>query len=192
MSVTDLDPAQREHLRKSPWMRPEDCYCRLRNPADPGSLYVVCKSEGCGQDAKCCGGYCRPCFDALMAQVAADSGPNLDCAHLRRQREWSRQTFGPGRRTLGVLDHIRKELLEIEADPDDWTEWIDVVILALDGAWRHGAEPRQILDAIVAKQAKNEARTWPDWRTLGDDQAIEHDRSVPDDAEPPEAVAESA
>ena len=30
--------------------------------------------------------------------------------HLRRQREWSESTFGPGNRTQGVLDHIRKEL----------------------------------------------------------------------------------
>ena len=32
--------------------------------------------------------------------------------------------------------------------------------------------------AIVAKQARNEARTWPDWRTAPLDRAIEHDRSV--------------
>jgi len=53
-----------------------------------------------------------------------------------------------------------------------------VVILALDGAWRAGAEPQQIIDAIKAKQARNEARTWPDWRTASPDRAIEHDRSV--------------
>jgi ribA/ribD-fused uncharacterized protein len=76
-----------------------------------------------------------------------------------------------------VIDHIRKELREIEADPTDVSEWIDVVILAFDGAWRHGATPDQIIAALVAKQAKNEARTWPDWRTLPQDRAIEHDRS---------------
>ena len=79
-----------------------------------------------------------------------------------------------------MLDHIRKELIEVEADPMDVAEWIDVVILALDGAWRHGAEPQQIIDAIRAKQARNEARTWPDWRTLSEDQAIEHDRAICD------------
>lgn len=98
-------------------------------------------------------------------------------AHLRRQRDWSGKTFGPSKRTKGVLDHIRKELAEIEAKPDDLSEWIDVVILALDGAWRHGGSPQDIIDALEAKQRKNEARVWPDWRALPEDRAIEHDRS---------------
>ena len=33
---------------------------------------------------------------------------------------------------------------------------------------------RQIIDAIKAKQARNEARTWPDWRTAAPGKAIEH------------------
>lgn len=103
-------------------------------------------------------------------------------AHLTRQREWSERTFGPGTRTKGVIDHIRKELNEIEADPTDVKEWIDVVILGLDGAWRAGYSPDQIIAALAAKQAKNEARTWPDWRTMSPDQAIEHDRTAPGDA----------
>lgn len=98
-------------------------------------------------------------------------------AHLQRQREWSGRTFGPGPRTAGVIDHIRKELREIEADPTDLSEWIDVVILALDGAWRAGGTPEQIIAALVAKQTKNEGRTWPDWRTVSPDKAIEHDRT---------------
>ena len=104
------------------------------------------------------------------------SAPAIDAAHLAHQRAWSERTFGPGPRTLGVTDHIRKELAEILADPADWREWIDVVILALDGAWRAGAEPQQIIDAIREKQAINEARDWPDWRTASPDAAIEHVR----------------
>ena len=96
--------------------------------------------------------------------------------HLHRQREWSRRTFGPGERTAGILDHIRKELTEIEAKPRDLEEWIDVVILAFDGAWRVGYEPEEIAAALEAKQAKNEARRWPDWRTQPLDRAIEHER----------------
>lgn len=98
-------------------------------------------------------------------------------AHLQRQRDFSERTFGPGQRTAGVCDHIRKELGEIEKAPGDLDEWIDVVILGLDGAWRTGASPQQILDALLAKQDKNEARTWPDWRTVPADKAIEHDRA---------------
>lgn len=103
--------------------------------------------------------------------------PKFDFAeHLARQRKFSEKTFGPGARTVGVIDHIRKELDEICAKPHDLSEWIDVVILALDGAWRAGYSPEQIIDALVVKQTRNEARTWPDWRTASPDKAIEHVR----------------
>jgi hypothetical protein len=98
-------------------------------------------------------------------------------AHLARQAAFSLKTFGPGRRTVGVCDHIRKELAEIAAKPDDIGEWIDVVILGLDGAWRCGGSPEQIINSIITKQTKNEGRVWPDWRTADPDKAIEHDRS---------------
>jgi hypothetical protein len=44
--------------------------------------------------------------------------------YLAAQRQWSRQTFGEGKRTRGICEHIRKELLEIEADPEDLIEWL--------------------------------------------------------------------
>lgn len=97
--------------------------------------------------------------------------------HLLRQRDFSQKAYGPGARTRAVIDHIRKELLEIEADPADISEWVDVIILGFDGAWRAGWEPADIVRALVAKQTKNEARVWPDWRTADPDKAIEHDRS---------------
>lgn len=52
--------------------------------------------------------------------------------YLKSQREWSAKTFGIGLRTVGICKHIRKELLEIEAEPYDLDEWIDVMILAMD------------------------------------------------------------
>lgn len=98
-------------------------------------------------------------------------------AHLVRQRKFSLATFGPGYRYKANIDHIRKELVEIEKSPDDLVEWIDVVILALDAAWRQGATPDEIIDALVAKQTKNEKRQWPNWRYVPTDKAIEHDRA---------------
>jgi len=94
--------------------------------------------------------------------------------HLERQSEWSEKIFGPGDRTKGIVDHIRKELIEVEAKPNDLSEWMDIVILALDGAWRQGASPDDIINALVAKQTKNENREWPDWRTQPLDKAVEH------------------
>lgn len=134
-------------------------------------------------------------IEALRKEIetlqAAQTKPAFNVlAHLQRQREWSERTFGPGLRTAGVCDHIRKELREIEADPTDLREWVDVVILALDGAWRTGATPQQIIDAIVAKQVKNEGRVWPDWRTVDPNKAIEHDRSGEVQAQQPVSGAE--
>jgi len=98
-------------------------------------------------------------------------------SHLERQRSFSLATFGPGMRTAGVIDHIRKELQEVEAQPTALEEWVDVILLALDGAWRAGHEPAAIAAAIAAKQAKNECREWPDWRTAPADKAIEHKKT---------------
>ncbi len=110
-------------------------------------------------------------------------------AHLKRQIAFSRATFGPGDRRKGVIDHIRKELIEV-ADTkgldDAVSEWVDVVILALDGLTRalaaSGVDWRHIAPAacqkIEAKQTRNEQQTWPDWRTADADKAIEHDRSA--------------
>ena len=102
--------------------------------------------------------------------------------HLRRQMEFSARTYGPGDRTAGVCDHIRKELNEVQADAaagvPTLPEWVDVIILGFDGAWRSGASPEQIVAAIVAKQTKNEGRKWPDWRTADRGKAIEHDRTA--------------
>lgn len=97
--------------------------------------------------------------------------------HLHRQRAFSHRIFGPGARTAGVCDHIRKELKEIEAAPTDLSEWVDVILLALDGAWRAGFEPEEIAAAIETKQTKNEGRNWPDWRTSDPKKAIEHVRN---------------
>ncbi len=100
--------------------------------------------------------------------------------HLIRQIDWSAKTFGPGNRYKGVIEHIRKELIEIEENPSDITEWIDVVILALDGAWRMGATPEDIIRTLVAKQTKNENRVWPDWREFDQDTPICHQKGIND------------
>lgn len=97
--------------------------------------------------------------------------------HLKRQQKFSLETFGPGSRSKGVIDHIRKELVEIEQDPLCLEEWCDLILLALDGAWRAGHSPVSICSALDWKMTKNENREWPDWRTADPDKAIEHVRT---------------
>lgn len=106
---------------------------------------------------------------------------SIHAGTIKEQQDWSIATFGPGLRTKGVVDHIKKELNEILSDPEDMDEWVDVLILAFDGAQRLALETgrpvQEIIDRFHVKQLKNRSRKWPDWRTADPDKAIEHDRT---------------
>ena len=95
-------------------------------------------------------------------------------AYIHDQILFSTKAFGAGPRWRGISEHIKKELAEIAADPNDLEEWCDVVILGLDGAWRAGHTPEEIAAKLVEKLAKNKARSWP--QNIPQDQAIEHIR----------------
>ncbi len=113
--------------------------------------------------------------------------------HLIRQMVWSKATFGPGPRTEGVLDHIKKEISEVRDSGGAASEWVDLVILSLDGLTRElwagkdssypfyaGVAAKEAVEMIVNKQSKNERRDWPDWRTADPNKAIEHERGKHD------------
>lgn len=123
---------------------------------------------------------------ALALEYATeDIEPTLDLlSHLEHQRDWSLRTFGPHDRQHGVIDHVRRELEEIELELNYGLgreqllgEWVDVIILGLDGAWRSGHTPAEVVEAIIEKQRRNESRRWPDWRGLPVDRAIEHEEA---------------
>jgi len=94
--------------------------------------------------------------------------------YLKDQIFWSRKTFGEGKRTLGIIKHIQKELKEIEENPEDLSEWIDVIILALDGYWRHGGDYKQIMSRLKRKQFENFKREYP--FPISEDEPSEHIR----------------
>lgn len=82
---------------------------------------------------------------------------------LEDQKSWSEIQFGKGRRTIGICNHIRSELVEIEDNPDDLEEWIDVLLLAFDATWRLGATPEDVVRTLLKKQRENmEKRKWGD------------------------------
>jgi len=99
--------------------------------------------------------------------------------YLTVYREFSERTYGPPSpiRLQGVIDHLRKEVQEISEAPMDQTEWVDVVILALDGLWRIGLTSEEVAQAITDKVAINMDREWPDWRNVDPSRAIEHIKS---------------
>lgn len=96
--------------------------------------------------------------------------------YILRQQAFSERAFGPGDRAHGVLDHIQKEIYEVKQDPRDLKEWVDIVTLALDGAWRAGHSPEAICEQLNRTLKRNEHRNWPDWRTADPNKAIEHIR----------------
>ena len=87
----------------------------------------------------------------------------IPAAALTEQHAWSLATFGPGRLTRSITNHIRRELDEVEEAPGDVTEWVDITILAFEGALRAGHTPAQVIAAWHAKQSLNRSRTWPGW-----------------------------
>lgn len=108
--------------------------------------------------------------------------------HLARQMVFSKATFGLGARTKGVLDHIEREIVEVRECHGESSEWVDLVILSLDGLTRQlwsASGYKKTADEIaemacgmiLGKQGRNELRDWPDWRKADPDKAIEHDRS---------------
>lgn len=104
--------------------------------------------------------------------------------HFKRFIAFSKGAFGPGYHEARLIEHIRKELEEIrECDPKDkHKEWVDVVILGLDGLWRSMAhidattsnQARAMMETLMRKQDKNENRVWPNWREVPEDKPIEH------------------
>ncbi len=103
--------------------------------------------------------------------------PRTDSEALYDDRAaWSERTFGPGDRYQGVVEHIRRELAEIERAPADLEEWVDVVMLAMDGAFRSAkADGAAFWAAFRAKAAKNEARQWAPPDAAG---VVEHVRAT--------------
>lgn len=107
--------------------------------------------------------------------------------HLIRQMAFSHATFGPGNRWEGIVDQIKKEIIELEESGGECEEWVDIVILALDGLTRSlafslGNGLRQnpniasqtAINMIAAKQTENESRQWPDWRTADKNKSMEN------------------
>ncbi len=109
-----------------------------------------------------------------LAAVACSVEPALDAAWIADFAAWNLATFGPGPRTQGTIDHIRKELVEIERDPTDPAEWVDIILLGLNGLVRLDRSPNEIISLIRSKHTVNGTRQWPDWRETDPHKAIEH------------------
>lgn len=72
---------------------------------------------------------------------------------IDRQRAFSARAFGPGYEPNRIVDHLGKELVEVGASGGDLSEWADIVLLALDGAWRADFSSREIAESVCVRFA---------------------------------------
>ena len=68
---------------------------------------------------------------------------------VTQQREFSAGAFRPGSRKVGVANHILEECNEAQSQPDDLSEWVDLMLLSLDAAWRSGLSASEIARRIA-------------------------------------------
>lgn len=98
-----------------------------------------------------------------LASLEAEKGAWLQLRNLIRQRhaEWSDKTFG-NVGPVGPLKHLSKEALEAAAEPDDLSEWADMLFLFWDAQRRAGISDGEITAAMEEKLKVNMARQWPE------------------------------
>ena len=103
---------------------------------------------------------------------------------------WSTRTFGQHKNHMKIINHIRKEAIEASHAPTDPEEWVDMILLALDGLSRIcGLSGAEIIEQIAAKNDKNHQREWPPVQEVHDDHPIEHVKSLPSVPDRLEALA---
>lgn len=83
--------------------------------------------------------------------------------YMRRQLEFSRETFGPGKFKDSIINHIILECEEARnaAPPHDLDEWVDILTLAFTGAMRAGYTPLDIMRSLESTLERNKRRKWP-------------------------------
>lgn len=94
-------------------------------------------------------------------------------SYIEDHHTWSRHALGAADRREGITKHVELEVKELRASGYDLTEWVDIIILGIDGALQC-AGPEEVAKALEIKQKLNIARLWPE---VPADQAREHDRA---------------
>lgn len=88
---------------------------------------------------------------------------------FKRVHDWQVETF-PEVTLEGQIEHLKREVLELAANPSDPHEIADCMILLTGIAKRQGINP---LDAMEEKMNINRSRTWGALRADG---TVEHER----------------
>ena len=74
-------------------------------------------------------------------------------------KSWTEKQF-PSRNMRSILNHLRKEIAELEEAPDDIMEFADCFMLLFDAASYQGLHMSDIWRAMGEKLEINKARKW--------------------------------
>ena len=121
----------------------------------------------------------------IAKQYAKEQNQVDEFAKLYKEiKDWQKETFlkdcEPPYDIKPLLAHFRKELNEIEKDPNDMEEWADALILLLGGFARQFSHRGFISYSLILSAKKkleiNKSREWGDADEFG---IIEHKSSLP-------------
>lgn len=82
---------------------------------------------------------------------------------INLHKSWSLHTFGKGKRTESLIEHIRHELKELQDadnDSDRLEECIDIIFLAIGISYRLGFTAYEIEERMMDKFVMNQRRKW--------------------------------
>lgn len=132
-------------------------------PADGATLYVVGPRP-----------VCPNCRDYLVSRGVTDirhreSVPSLDRV-LTEVNEWQAVTF-PRATPASVVEHLRREVLELVDDPTDTAELADVIFLVVGLAYELGLSMSDLARIVAGKLAVNRQRVWGEPDAFG---VVEH------------------
>ncbi len=96
----------------------------------------------------------------------------LDQGTFLKFVNWADYKF-PQRTNHSILTHMRRELDELEKNPNDPEEWADVALLLFHGLHERGFDMYDLETAMEFKFIKNKHRKWG---TPDEHGVVEHER----------------
>lgn len=73
---------------------------------------------------------------------------------------WSDSVFGEGRPPTAPLHHLKKEVREAIENPDDDSEYADMLMLILDAYRMKGGTANELIKYTYNKLEENKQRKW--------------------------------
>ena len=127
-----------------------------------GAELVLAVPRCCEDGYGAPGGVCARCeADNTALAGACEEGEGVVTFEelLRDTGEWADINL-PNEDVVGKLTHLKEEVDEVLATPDDVEEWADCFMLLYDALRKQGLPFREVQTAMERKLEKNRLRVW--------------------------------